>query len=189
MSGTAEEGTAPNLPCSISWHVKLPHKPSAPNSSPSAWQQLPAQDYTAEPRDSTHRAFFSNRGFLVLALHPAITASLLMSALLLSLQRSAWKNRVGTLATPKKEHRMGLCIRTVNRHQAPSWTCCCGVGGSEWEVVNSSCPPEPRWCRWMPGKLPGSSSPGQLPPSLPSSEHTTRSSRAGIPCCLIQFGR
>lgn len=147
MSGAAEEGTEPNLPCSISWHVKLPHKPSAPDSSPSAWQQLPAQDYTAEPRDSTHTAFFSNRGFLVLALQPAITASLLMSALLLSLQRSAWKNWVGTLATPKKEHRMGLCIRTVNRHQAPSWTCCCGVGGSAGEVVNSSCPPEPRWCR------------------------------------------
>lgn len=163
--------------------LKLPHKPSATNSSPSAWQ-LPAQDYTAVPRDSTHAAFLSNRGFLVLALQPAITASLLISALQLSLQCSVWKNRNGTLATPKQEHRMGLHIRTVNRHEAPTWTCCCGVGGSAWEVVNSLCPPEPHWCQWIPRKLPGSSS-----PSLPSSEHTTRSSRAGIPCCLIQFGR
>lgn len=189
VSRAAEEGMAPNLPCSISWHVKLPHKPCAPNSSPSAWQQLPAQDYTAVPRDSTHAAFFSNRGFLVLALQPAITASLLMSALLHSLQHSAWKIWDGTLATPKKEHRMGLYIRTVTRHEAPSRTCCSGLGDSAWEVLNSLCSPKPHWCQWMPGKLPGSNSPGQLPPSLPSSGHTTRSSRAGIPCCLIQFGR
>lgn len=91
------------FPVPFTGMLNSPHQPSAPNSSPSAWQLLPAQDYTAVPRDSTHTAFFSNRDFLVLALQPAITASLLMSALLLSLQNSAWKNWDGTLATPKRE--------------------------------------------------------------------------------------
>lgn len=187
VSGAADESMASNLPHSISWHVKLPHKPSAPNSSPSGWQQLPAQDYAAVPRDSTHTAFLSNRGFLVLALQPAITASLLMSALLLSLQCSTWKNWDRTLATPIKEHRIVHqdCEQTRGSHPDLllwGWRFCMGSS-------NSLCPPEPCWCQWMPRKLPGSSSPGQLPPSLPSSEHTTHSSRAGIPCCLIQFGR
>lgn len=55
-----------------------------------------------------------------------------MSALLLSLQHSAWKNWVGTLATPKKEHRMGLYTRTVNRLPA-------GPAAVGLEVLYGSC--------------------------------------------------
>lgn len=129
--------------------------------------QLPAQDYTAVPRDSTHTAFFSNRDFLVLALQPAITASLLMSALLFPY--STLHGKTG----------MGLCL---HQKKSTGWDCAPGlwarlpagaaaVGlqvlhGKFWTLV----PTQALLVSVDAQKLPGSSSPGQLPPSLPSSE-------------------